>query len=300
MSQINERSKPAEDLLNNLRKVKRDLVYDAWDFWRTLTQKDQLEKVINQREIRFIGLKRSGNHAVLNWIRAQEQDHYFLNSVGVSTSPFRHFHLHFPHKGFREEAWGNFKTKNCFLYSYEDHSIAKITEPKYEKKHDLYVGKTSHRYDVLLLRDPFNLMASRLKKGLLSVKTKGMSPADMWIEYAKEFLGETSYLSNNKVVINYNLWFSDISYRRKISAALNLDFSDAGLNYVSSYGGGSSFEKQNFTGNAQQMDVTNRWKLFLDNDEFLKLIKNDELLHYSEKIFGKLPDTELIYLGANR
>ncbi|MFN7247708.1 MAG: hypothetical protein ACK5UO_13890, partial [Microcystis sp.] len=54
-------------------------------------------------------------------------------------------------------------------------------------------------------------MASRLKKGLLSVKTKGMSPADMWMEYAKEFLGETSYLSNNKVVINYNLWFSDIT-----------------------------------------------------------------------------------------
>jgi hypothetical protein len=134
----------------------------------------------------------------------------------------------------------------------------------------------------------------------ISVKTKGMSLTDMWIEYAKEFLEETSYLSNNKVVINYNLWFSDISYRQKISAALNLEFSDAGLNYVSSYGGGSSFEQQNFTGNAQQMDVTNRWKLFLDNDEFLKLIKNDELLHYSEKIFGKLPDTELIYLGANR
>jgi hypothetical protein len=42
MSQINERSKPAEDLLNNLRKVKRNLVYDAWDFWRTLTQRDEL------------------------------------------------------------------------------------------------------------------------------------------------------------------------------------------------------------------------------------------------------------------
>ncbi len=91
-----------------------------------------------------------------------------------------------------------------------------------------------------------------------------------------------------------------ITEEPEISAALNLEFSDAGLNYVSSYGGGSSFEKQNFTGNAQQMDVTNRWKLFLDNDEFLKLIKNDELLHYSEKIFGKRPDTELIYLGANR
>jgi hypothetical protein len=55
-----------------------------------------------------------------------------------------------------------------------------------------------------------------LKKGFLSVKTKGMSLTDMWIEYAKEFLEETSYLSNNKVIINYNLWFSDISYRREI------------------------------------------------------------------------------------
>ena len=72
------------------------------------------------------------------------------------------------------------------------------------------------RYDVLLLRDTFNLIASRLKKGFLSVKTKGMSLTDMWIEYAKEFLEETSYLSNNKVIINYNLWFSDISYRREI------------------------------------------------------------------------------------
>ena len=41
MSQINERSKPAKYSLYNLRKVKRDLVYDAWDFWRTLTQRDE-------------------------------------------------------------------------------------------------------------------------------------------------------------------------------------------------------------------------------------------------------------------
>jgi hypothetical protein len=295
MNQINERSKPAKYSLYNLRKIKRDLVYDARDFWRTLTQKDELEKVINQREIRLIGLKRSGNHAVLNWIRGQEQDAYFLNNVGVSTSPFRHFHLHFPQKNFREEAWGKFKHKNCFLYSYEDHSIAKITEPKYEKKHDLYVGKSNYRYDVLILRDPFNLMASRLKKGFLSVKTQGMSLVDMWIEYAKEFIGETSYLNNKKVVVNYNQWFADISYRQKIAANLDLEFSDVGLNYVSSYGGGSSFEQQNLSGNAQEMDVTNRWKLFLDNNEFLTLIKNDELLYYSEKIFGTLPDTELIY-----
>ncbi len=35
-----------------------------------------------------------------------------------------------------------------------------------------------------------------------------------------------------------------ITEEPEISAALNLEFSDAGLNYVSSYGGGSSFEKQ--------------------------------------------------------
>ncbi|MEM0979381.1 MAG: hypothetical protein AAGH78_03810 [Cyanobacteria bacterium P01_H01_bin.58] len=280
--------------LNPLRKLKRELAYDAYDTWRKLTQQDKLSQVINQKEIRFIGLRRSGNHAVLHWIRAQEPNAKFLNNVSVETSPFRHYHLHFPHKGFHDEAWGTFTPKDCFIYSYEDHSLAEIVNSKTEKRHDLYIGKTQNRYDVLVLRDPFNLLASRLRKGYLDVKTEGITLVEMWIEHAKEYVGETSYLTNKEVTINYNQWFLDKDYRQEIAAALDIKFSDSGLDYVSSYGGGSSFDEQGLSGNAQTMNVTNRWQSFANDERFLALIRNEELLHYSDKIFGVLSGTDLI------
>ena len=284
----------ANNSLNHLRKAKRDLGYSAYDLYRILLQDSELSKIVNQKEIRFIGLRRSGNHALINWIKAQERDCYFLNTIIAGMSPFRQKHLHFPNKGFRNEAWGKFNPKECFLYSYEDQSLVQITKPEYEKKHDLYMGKTKTRYDVLLLRDPFNLMASRLRKGYLDVKSRGVSLVDMWIEYAREFVGDTQYLTNNKVVINYNKWFSDFSYRQEIAQSLDIEFSDAGINYVSSYGGGSSFEAQDLSGKAQEMKVLRRWEAFADNPDFIALLRNETLLSYSDKIFGVVPGTEFI------
>ncbi|MGD1949914.1 MAG: hypothetical protein ACFB14_09735 [Leptolyngbyaceae cyanobacterium] len=294
MKSANQLSNTMNGQLNSLRRLKRDLAYDAYDLWRVLTQRQELKKVINQKEIRFIGLRRSGNHAVLHWLRAQIPNAKFLNNVSVDTSPFRHYHLHFPHKGFHDEAWGKFQPKDCFIYSYEDHSLAAIARSRTETRHNLYVGKTQARYDVLVLRDPFNLLASRLKKEYLDVKTNDSSLVEMWIEHAKEYLGETNYLTNQKVVINYNRWFSEADYRQEIAAALNLDFSDAGLDYVSSYGGGSSFDEQGMSGNAQTMNVTCRWQTFAEDERFLSLIRNEELLHYADKIFGVMSGTELI------
>ena len=294
MNLANQLSTRINGQLNPFRKLKRELAYDAYDTWRKLTQQDKLSQVINQKEIRFIGLRRSGNHAVLHWIRAQEPNAKFLNNVSVETSPFRHYHLHFPHKGFHDEAWGTFKPKECFIYSYEDHSLAEIVNSKTEKRHDLYIGKTQNRYDILVLRDPFNLLASRLRKGYLDVKTEGITLIEMWIEHAKEYVGETSYLTNKKVTINYNQWFLDKGYRQEIAVALDVEFSDSGLDYVSSYGGGSSFDEQGLSGSAQTMNVTNRWQSFANDERFLALIRNEELLHYSDQIFGVLSGTDLI------
>ncbi|MEO0349324.1 MAG: hypothetical protein AAF282_04655 [Cyanobacteria bacterium P01_A01_bin.15] len=294
MKHVTKLSKIINDKLNPLRKVKRDLAYDTYDLWRLLTQQRELAKIVNQKEIRFIGLRRSGNHAILHWMRSQETGAKFLNNVSVETSPFRLYHLHFPHKGFRDEAWGKFEPKTCFIYSYEDHSLGAIANSVNEKKHNLYIGKTKARYDVLVIRDPFNLLASRLRKGYLDVKTEGMSLIEMWIQHAKEYLGETTYLTHKKVVINYNLWFLDSHYRQTIATALDINFSDSGMDYVSSYGGGSSFDEQGLSGNARTMNVTSRWQLFSKDERFLSLIRNKELLHYSDKVFGVISGTELI------
>ncbi|WP_293124224.1 hypothetical protein [Okeania sp. SIO1I7] len=182
------------------------------------------------------------------------------------------------------------------IYSYEYFSLEQIASDKFERNHDLYLGKSATRYDLLIIRDPFNLFASRLKISskaahFLSVNSPNKTMIDLWIDYAKEYLGETNYLKHNKVCVNYNQWFTDVEYRRNIADKLQMEFSDVGINKVAGQGGGSSFEGKEFDGKATSMDVLNRWKKVADNPQY-KQFFNQEILKYSERIFGHIPGTE--------
>lgn len=110
----------------------------------------------------------------------------------------------------------------------------------------------------------------------------------IWLEYAKEFLGETNDLKHRKICINSNKWFLDREYRRQIADRLDSEFSDAGIDDVSHYGGGSSLNQQELQGQARQKDVLNRWKDFAEDPAYRQLFKNRELFEYSERIFGHL------------
>ena len=278
--------------------------------------------IINRKEIRVIGMRRSGNHAIINWIEKQETGKVVhLNDIRLNENPYRCIYkslyndhpknhwvgapiLRYPQYSGKEglkllerEARGDFDEKDCLLYSYEDFSLDRLTSKQAEKNHDRYFGKSALKYDILILRDPFNLLASRLKKNRnQSVRSLSENVIDMWISYAREYLGETNYLKNHKIVINYNQWVIDSDYRKLISSKLGLTFSDLGINDVNSFGGGSSFDKQKFQGKAAQMDFFNRWK-YLTNDIFyLSLLKNDTLIQYSKRIFGHIPGTESLIL----
>ena len=146
----------------------------------------------------------------------------------------------------------------------------------------------------MIIRDPFNWLASRLKKNYLTVRNKNLTPINLWISYAKEYLGESQILKNNKTCINYNQWFEDRDYRQQIAAQLGLEFSDRGINKVHGCGGGSSFDGREFDKKATEMDVLNRWRLFAEDPRYRKLLDNEELLEYSERIFGHIPGTEII------
>lgn len=169
--------------------------------------------------------------------------------------------------------------------------------------HDIYLGKSTEKYDVLIMRDPFNLFASRLQGNkprenarnfdLMKVYSRHHNLPELWIAYAKECLGETNFLSNKKVVINYNQWFADINYRKQIADSLNVQFTDIGFNEVVRAGGiGSSFDGTNFNNDASKMDVLSRWKLFKGNPVFLDLIKTPGLIDYASQLFNNLPNTE--------
>ena len=278
-----------ENILNLLRKAKRNLTYELHDIYRTITQQHILSQIVNEKEIRVIGLRRSGNHAIINWIRKQHTGEvWHLNNIVVSENPYRLLYETYLRDHLRREALGDFVKKDCLIYSYEDYSLEQILDREFEKKHDLYLGKSSTRYDLLILRDPFNLLASRLKKDYLEVKGDNQTVISLWIAYAKEYLGETNFLINNKVCVNYNQWFVDVNYRQQLAEQLNCQFSDAGINQVKGHGGGSSFEGKEFDGKGTTMDVLNRHKKFEDNPDYQNLLKNEELLDYSRRIFGHI------------
>ncbi len=125
---------------------------------------------------------------------------------------------------------------------------------------------------------------------------------EMWLEYAKEFTNESRYLKRQRICVNYNRWFVDVDYRRALAAQLEIPFSDAGLNTISAFGGGSSFDgvgdingdRNGLSKSASALDVANRWRQFADDPTFRQLFDSDELWHYSTQIFGEIPGTNYL------
>jgi hypothetical protein len=120
---------------------------------------------------------------------------------------------------------------------------------------------------------------------MLAVHTKTKGPGSLWIDYAEEFIGTTNKLKNNKVVINYNLWRKDQSYRKAIANELHLNFSDKGLDKVSAIGGGSSFDGMNYSDDAGSMKLFDRWQNYTSVEGYLDLFKDKKIIDLSKKIF---------------
>jgi hypothetical protein len=269
------------------------------------------ETIVNQKEIRVFGLRRTGNHAIIVWIQKQIQGNAIhLNNIRPDLSPYRYVYeeVQDHYRSHRREqlefllqqAQGNFSYKECLIYNYEDFDFSSALNSYYsEKNHDIYLGKSAEKYDLILLRDPFNLLASRIKRGFLDVKIKNKNFIDLWLEYAQEILGETNYLSQNKkIFVNYNQWVQNQNYRQQISEQLGLQFSDAGIDTVPHYGKGSSFDGKEFDGKAKEMDIQNRWKYFLEDKTYRTMLNHPKLWEYSERIFGHIPGTEALKLDS--
>lgn len=291
--------------LNKLRKFNRNLSYFLCDSKQIFLQLFFEAQCINKKEIRVIGLRRSGNHGIIIWLRRHYAEKiWHLNNVSPAKNPYRQLLEHYPDKEkLRQEAQGIFSRKKCLKYNFRNYILDSIINSQCEINHDLYLGKSEVRYDLLILRDPYNMFASICKGQNQSSKNNNYSTTyphnqktigELWLDYAKEFLGETNYLPHKKVIVNYNQWLCNVNYRQNISKNLGLDFCDAGFNVVKNYGGGSSFDGINFNSQAIKMNLLNRWQKFKDNDSYKKML-NQDIIKYSQKIFGSIKGTESIF-----
>jgi hypothetical protein len=253
-------------------------------------------EAVNLNELRVIGMSRSGNHAIIQWMMAQLGGRVcFLNCAEGKSNPFRSARVMdngqicratWPEFDLEAERQGRFSPKDWLIFSHEDSYLGRAVSREFELGHDQWVGRSARRSDVLILRDPFNLFASRLQC-LWAIVTLKVS-AKIWKQHAREFLGQSRLLRHDPVRISYNRWRADQDYRRRIAGQLGLDFTDAGIHKVVPCNGGSSFDGTRFDGRAGRMRVLERWKHYIDDPRYLGIFDR-EMLELSEQIFGPAP-----------
>jgi hypothetical protein len=255
--------------------------------------------MINENEYRIFGMRRSGNHMIVSAIVScfGNNEVYYFNDIDDPHKLFATAAKTF--SSLNKDKFGNLANKlvhrdkyyiknivsskkQCLIQTYEDKNLSLIN--KIDKQ---LIGKSINKYNIIILRDCFNWLASRLQhvnKHNVIWTTITKNTIALWKQYAREFLGETNYFGNNKILINYNKFVTDEDYRKEIAAKLNLDYAKMSTDHVLGFGRGSSFTGTKANNNKDSYNE--RWKLFKNNAQFKELISDPEMILLSNKIFG--------------
>ncbi|MFQ3217906.1 MAG: hypothetical protein ACI8R9_000669 [Paraglaciecola sp.] len=249
------------------------------------------------------GLKRTGNHALVSWIRLHTKFAFFNNVIPMYYILKKE--IEFPEViDFKDWLRPRLYTQRRKLLQ-KFHFVQFLNESPLCLKsvmvsledHELtvrpFTGVPCTFRNILILRDPYNIFASRIRKSAKdhrnlvypSQNNEYMKRVtELWKAHAREFLGETDHLEN-RVVIYFNRWFSDLNYRKQISLDLGLDFTDAGFSMVSHKGGGSSFDGTSFNGDNSNMNVLDRRNNLSDKEQaLLDEVIDDEIKELAQRI----------------
>jgi hypothetical protein len=204
-------------------------------------------------------MKRSGNHAVIEWLLPQMRCAFVNNAIPLGPilrgRPFPApiaFDAWLP----RQEVEGETQSRREWLVSLEDHGLGVVP---FE-----CAGLDLRR--ILLVRQPEHLFSSRLRKAwrvdmpayVRTYEDAVMQRAvGIWKQHARCYLGEEDAF-RGRVAILFDQWVSDPGYRAAVSDALGVGFDDAGFGRVATVGGGSSFDGTSFHGRGHEMNVLDR------------------------------------------
>lgn len=230
----------------------------------------------NTRLIRVAGLARSGNHAIINWILRQMPGRWaFLNCVQARTNPFltarpdddgRRWSASYPDFAPAAELAGVHTPRHALLIGMEDTFLRPAFGPAGTQVTLRAVGGAAQIVDVVVLRDPYNLFASRSR--LNGALLPGPQALRVWKQHARAHLGEVRGLARPVLAANFNRWAGSPAYRADLARRLELDFTDAGRDEIARCGGGSSFDGLTLHGAARRMDIAGRWRHFAGRDGF--------------------------------
>lgn len=231
----------------------------------------------------IFGLRRGGNHAIAEWLKGHfgDGETLHLNSAEIGFFETDGAALRVDGADYRSVSLAG--GESVLLVGYENLDFL-----DFPFEHNARVARRSDL--VVVLRDYPNMAASIARSArerpsfVYHYRLKDLPPN--WAAYARHMRERTGGFE----YVKFNDWFSDAEYRRATAGRLGLEFSDRGLNVVSAYGGGSSFDGMTFDGTGQSLNVLERWREMLDDDLFnFLLLAGEENLELNEELFGNFP-----------
>ncbi len=229
-------------------------------------------------------MRRSGNHAIIQWILAQSEGVTEFFNDASPEAPYA-----------KTPVYGNWESPKSpshitlSVVSYEDRSfeILRACEKKFVQQRT-----PAQKIELLIVRDPFNMFASRLHSPYIKAWRPayicGLTAPQLAEDYIEAYLCQHFPKDPLKRLItaNFNQWMTDSSYRKCLADSLNLPFSDKGMEKLSHYGGGSSFDGK--SGQPNRMVFDERWRQYMDNRTFVSQLRRKTFLTFTKKAFPKI------------
>jgi len=216
---------------------------------------------------------RAGSNAISNWIFSQYPKEWNAVYKSDSEPSLKFFYYYFDELALNPEVL----RQQCIkLFKFK-----KIQKKRMSINDD-------YKIVVYGWRDPWNHFAALLKfwdyksrlwnKRLKSIKKKCIPNHKNILSQA---LGIKKFLPDNAIFLNYNEWFQSPEYRKKIATALELPTSEKNINKVWEK---SKFEPDNK--NAQSLKVFDRWKEYIDNEDYRSFFEDKELIELSRQFWN--------------
>lgn len=228
--------------------------------------------------IRFLHLRRSGGHAVIDWFqRSLKEPWWFYNSLSIRSRQTRTFWLR-----------GNSLVADPkhILWSMEDPNRGRsdpseaIPFAEVASNHWApWLPTPDHT--VLILRDFYNTVASRMEaEKKPGAKKRFWRDGDhlCWLDQARWAL------ANPDQVVFFNRWVSDELYRTHLGYRYGFVSAEY-TSKVQKYGGGSSFT--GYTTPADHRALNNRYLSF---SEELKALDTPEIRELNMALFDFAPE----------
>jgi len=246
--------------------------------------------------MRVLGIRRTGQHAVINWIlrNSGREDTVFLNSCTMRRSAVRTCGQSELNGKFLKKGYPLKRDLEAFLTP-ERHPFVLISYEAGFESGELSPNFPDAKFDheVLVTRSFVNWLPSFIRLMRLMNPKSRPEALDIsngivfeMMRYKEHLLAA---LAANHVVVCFDKWAESSSYRKRKLEELGLEDLDNTLGEVQRYGGGSSFSK--FAKPAGELTLTARWQSMAEDPyalDFLRIAHADAI--FMEALATAYPD----------